>query len=465
MNKFIHTRWQRLAGLVLALGLLTFVTAGCSGLGAPATENTAESAAASETAPPPEEGATEAVPEEAAATEAAPEEAANEEAANAAATVDPAVAGREGMYSAAPELTIDPSIYYYATIKTERGDIKVQLFADRAPATVNNFVFLAREGFYDNTTFHRVLADFMAQAGDPTGTGMGGPGYSFADEIWPGGSFDRRGLLAMANAGPNTNGSQFFITFAPTPWLDGNHTIFGEVLEGDEVLSQITLRDPAADGATLGDRIETIVIEEGEASLLPTPTPLPPTPTPFPPTQLSGDRPLAEVPGTEKANYFNAEPALVIDTAKSYTAVIRTSKGELVAELYDDDAPVAVNNFVVLANLGFFDNTPVNDVNPEQLVVIGSPDNDPNNDVGYGFKPEVSLPLVPAAGSIAYRALTQDADGSIVASGSQLFLALAAPPADSNDTYSFFGLIVEGNALLAELTLEDTIDSITIVEK
>jgi len=459
MNNFIHARWQRLAGLALALGLLTFATAACSGLGAPAPE----SAAASETAPPPSEAAaTEAAPEESAA-ESAAENAV--EAADAAATVDPAVAGREGMYSAAPELTIDPSTYYYATIKTERGEIKVQLFADRAPVTVNNFVFLARAGFYDNTTFHRVLADFMAQAGDPTGTGMGGPGYSFADEIWPGSSFDRRGLLAMANAGPNTNGSQFFITFAPTPWLDGNHTIFGEVLEGDAVLSQITLRDPAADGATLGDRIETIVIEEGEASLLPTPTPLPPTPTPFPPTQLSGERPLAEVPGTEKANYFNAEPALVIDTAKSYTAVIRTSKGELVAELYDDDAPVAVNNFVVLANLGFFDNTPVNDVNPEQLVVIGSPDNDPNNDVGYGFKPEVSLPLVPAAGSIAYRALTQDADGSIVASGSQLFLALAAPPADSNDTYSFFGLIVEGNELLAELTLEDTIDSITIVEK
>lgn len=234
MNKFIHARWQRLAGLVLALGLLTFATAGCSGLGAPAAENTAESAAASETAPPPEEGATEAVPEEAAATEAAPEEAAN-----AAATVDPAVAGREGMYSAAPELTIDPSIYYYATIKTERGDIKVQLFADRAPATVNNFVFLAREGFYDNTTFHRVLADFMAQAGDPTGTGMGGPGYSFADEIWPGGSFDRRGLLAMANAGPNTNGSQFFITTVPTPWLDNKHTVFGRVVKGMDVVSLI----------------------------------------------------------------------------------------------------------------------------------------------------------------------------------------------------------------------------------
>jgi cyclophilin family peptidyl-prolyl cis-trans isomerase len=361
-------------------------------------------------------------------------------------------------------MTIDPAKYYYATIKTEHGDIKVQLFADRAPVTVNNFVFLAREGFYDNTTFHRVLQDFMAQAGDPTGTGMGGPGYEFADEFWPGATFDRRGLLAMANAGPGTNGSQFFITFAPTPWLDGNHTIFGEVIEGDDVLSQITLRDPA--GATEpGDLIETITIEESDASTLPTPTALPPTPTPFPPTSLEGDRPLADLPGAERVNFFNTPPEMVIDTAKSYTATVATSQGEFTMALFDDDAPIAVNNFVVLANLGFYDNTPVNDVSPEQLVVIGAPNNDPTMDVGYTFKPEVDVPQPLDTGSVAYRSLTQDADGSVIASGSQLFLALSPPPADVAGAYSFFGKVVEGVDILSSLTISDTIEAITIVEE
>jgi peptidylprolyl isomerase len=379
----------------------------------------------------------------------------------AAAQLEPAA--RNNMYSSPPEMTIDPAKYYYATIKTERGDIKVQLFADRSPMTVNNFVFLAREGFYDNTTFHRVLDGFMAQGGDPTGTGAGGPGYTFADEFWPGATFDRPGLLAMANAGPGTNGSQFFITFEPTPWLNGNHTIFGEVIEGREVLDRLTRRDPAANPTEPGDRILTILIEESDSSILPTPTPLPPTPTPFPPTNLSGERPLAGLSGEEKANYFNTEPAMVIDAAKTYTATIRTSQGDLVVALRAAEAPVAVNNFVVLANLGFYDNTPVNDVNPDLLVVIGAPDNDPFNDAGYVIRPEVGLSGAPAAGAVAYRTLSQDVDGRIVASSSQLFLAIAPPPPDVNDAYSFFGQIVEGVDILATLTVSDTIESITVV--
>jgi cyclophilin family peptidyl-prolyl cis-trans isomerase len=170
-------------------------------------------------------------------------------------------ASRNDMYSAAPPMTIDPAKKYIATIETEKGNIVVELYADKAPITVNNFVFLAREGFYDNTTFHRVIADFMAQAGDPTGTGMGGPGYQFADEFDTGLTFDGPGVLAMANAGANTNGSQFFITFAATPWLDGKHTIFGKVIEGTDVLFSISLRDPQA-ATTPGDLIKTIRIEE-----------------------------------------------------------------------------------------------------------------------------------------------------------------------------------------------------------
>ncbi len=171
-------------------------------------------------------------------------------------------AQRNNYYNAPPPLVIDLNKNYEAIIQTERGDIRLRLFDDAAPLTVNNFVFLAEQGFYDDTTFHRVLPDFMAQAGDPTGSGAGGPGYQFADEVNNGLVFDRRGLLAMANAGPGTNGSQFFITFAPTPWLDNRHTIFGEVIAGDEVLGNLTLRDPMANPDYLGDRILRIDILE-----------------------------------------------------------------------------------------------------------------------------------------------------------------------------------------------------------
>jgi len=169
---------------------------------------------------------------------------------------------RNNMYSAPPPMTIDPRKSYQATIVTEKGDIILELYADRAPNTVNNLVFLARQGFYDNTTFHRVIPGFMAQGGDPTGTGRGGPGYRFADEIDPGLRFDGPGILAMANAGPNTNGSQFFITYAAASWLDGNYSILGRMTEGMEVLQSITSRDPQQNPAFPGDKILTIDIAE-----------------------------------------------------------------------------------------------------------------------------------------------------------------------------------------------------------
>jgi cyclophilin family peptidyl-prolyl cis-trans isomerase len=170
---------------------------------------------------------------------------------------------RVDQYSAEPPMTIDVSKQYFATFKLAKGgEFVVELFDDQAPKTVNNFVFLARDGFYDGTTFHRVLEGFMAQGGDPTGTGMGGPGYQFEDEFSPELTFDRKGLLAMANSGPNTNGSQFFITFVPTPHLNGLHTIFGEVIEGMDVVEGITRRDPDQNPDFQGDAIETITISE-----------------------------------------------------------------------------------------------------------------------------------------------------------------------------------------------------------
>jgi peptidyl-prolyl cis-trans isomerase B (cyclophilin B) len=160
-----------------------------------------------------------------------------------------------------PSGALDLTKSYSARFKTERGEILCELFAADAPMTVENFVNLARAGFYGGTTFHRVIPGFMAQGGDPTGTGRGGPGYHFGDEFSPGLRHDAAGVLSMANAGPNTNGSQFFITFAPTPHLNGKHSVFGRVTAGMDVLHSLRERDPSRDTAP-GDRIERIEISE-----------------------------------------------------------------------------------------------------------------------------------------------------------------------------------------------------------
>ncbi len=143
-----------------------------------------------------------------------------------------------------PEMKIDQKKKYKAHMETSNGTMVIELFADKTPITVNNFVFLSREGYYDDVIFHRVISDFMVQGGDPTGTGMGGPGYKFADEFHPSLKHDKQGILSMANAGPGTNGSQFFITHGPTPHLNNKHTVFGQVVEGLDVLMSIPERDP-----------------------------------------------------------------------------------------------------------------------------------------------------------------------------------------------------------------------------
>jgi cyclophilin family peptidyl-prolyl cis-trans isomerase len=164
-------------------------------------------------------------------------------------------------YDRPPEMALDPDKDYHANLLTEKGTIRIKLFAEEAPETVNNFVFLAREGYFDGTTFHRVIEGFMAQGGDPTGTGTGGPGYIIPDEFHPDLRHDRPGVLSMANRGPNTGGSQFFITHVATPWLDDRHAVFGEVVEGMEVVNAIRERDPQQDPEP-GDAIERVEIEE-----------------------------------------------------------------------------------------------------------------------------------------------------------------------------------------------------------
>jgi peptidyl-prolyl cis-trans isomerase B (cyclophilin B) len=155
-------------------------------------------------------------------------------------------------YSAPPAMSIDAGKKYTATFDTTRGQIVCELFAKDAPKTVNNFVFLAREKFYDGTVFHRVIPDFMIQGGDPTATGTGGPGYKFEDETKGNPNKHQVGTLSMANAGPNTNGSQFFITHVVTNWLDGKHTVFGKVSKGQDVVNSVKQ----------GDKLNSVTISE-----------------------------------------------------------------------------------------------------------------------------------------------------------------------------------------------------------
>ena len=172
----------------------------------------------------------------------------------------PQVSSRQ--YDAYPPMTIDAGKQYFATVKMATGgEFVMQLFPDKAPLTVNSFVFLAREGYFDGVTFHRVLDGFMAQGGDPTGTGSGGPGYEFVNEDSDL-TFDKEGVVAMANAGRDTNGSQFFITFGAQEFLNGGYTIFGQVTEGMDVVNAITRRDPQQNPDFPGDAIESITITE-----------------------------------------------------------------------------------------------------------------------------------------------------------------------------------------------------------
>lgn len=246
--------------------------------------------------------------------------------------------------------------------------------------------------------------------------------------------------------------------------LESNHTIDIERFVPRDEIDELYLDTPyyLAPTDRVGEEAFAVIRSE---SVLPTPSPMPPTPTPYAPSSLDAeDRPLAEIDAAEKVGYFSAAPEMTIDVEKSYTATIVTSGGDLVVSLNTEEAPVAVNNFVTLANLGFYDNTRVNQVNPDTLLVIGSPDNTLPNDVGYLFTPETNLSTDPAVGSIAFAPLAPQPDGTIQASGSILLVALAAPPADAKADYGFFGVVSEGLDILAELTAEDTIENITITE-
>ena len=169
----------------------------------------------------------------------------------------------EKQFTQCPAMTIDPTRQYVATLHTVKGDIVIELYADKAPIAVNSFIFMARNGWFDGVTFHRVIPGFVAQAGDPSGTGYGTPGYAFKNEISSDLTFDGPGVVGMANAGADSNGSQFFITYAAQPKLDGSYTIFGHVIQGMDVATNLTPRDPGSSGdLPPGDQILSVTIDE-----------------------------------------------------------------------------------------------------------------------------------------------------------------------------------------------------------
>ncbi len=360
-------------------------------------------------------------------------------------------AGEELQWDSPPELTLDLEKVYIATLITEKGNVTIELFSQGAPITVNNFVFLAEQGFYDDTTFHRVLPGFMAQGGDPTGTGSGGPGYQFEDEIIHGVTFNQEGLLAMANGGPGTNGSQFFITYDATPHLNGLHTIFGKVIEGMDVIIALTPRDPAEAPDFPGDRLIRVEIEVTEHSQLPTPTPVTDAVIPVP----ADGRPLAEIPPAEREDLYNGMPEMVIDLDKEYSTTIETSKGAILVELEPLLAPVSVNNFIVLANLGYWDGFPISNAQPGTFFVTGSPGSRPDSDIGYTLPSENESAATTGALGYWFRS------DVLASSGSQIFILLADQPG-MDDFFTIFGYVTDGFEVAEALTVEDQIIRITV---
>lgn len=361
-------------------------------------------------------------------------------------------------WEAPPPMEIDPGKIYGARLVTEKGEIVVELLAKQAPMTVNNFVFLARQGFYDGTTFHRVIPGFMAQGGDPTGTGAGGPGYQFPDEISPELRFDGPGYVAMANAGPNTNGSQFFITYAATPWLDGRHTIFGKVVAGMDVALSLTPRDPQQ-ATEPGDRLERVSIEEWESSRLPPPTP---TPEPRAPAlDPTARRWLAEVPIPLRDGYFTLPPEMQIDPTQRYTATLRLADGDIVIAMDAEKAPQSVNNFVVLARLGYFDGLTFHRVEPGVLIQGGDPQGTGRGGPGYDLPAEIGLPHT--AGAVAYARLPDAVNPERRSSGSQFYITLIDLP-QLDGGYTVFGYVVEGLDVAGRVRPGAIIETIEIEE-
>ena len=336
-------------------------------------------------------------------------------------------------WDAPPAMSIDTAKQYHATLRTSYGDITLELYPREAPVTVNNFVFLARQGYYDGVAFHRIVRGFMVQGGDPTGTGRGGPGYRFADE-----QVTRdyvRGTLAMANSGPNSNGSQFFIMHQDFD-LPPAYTIFGMVTAGLDILdaianSPVEIR-PGGERSLPLERIviRSIEISETERTTSAAPSDEPPAVSCETPSETSA------TPQPQEANMqWDSPPAMSIDTEKQYCATLRTTHGDITVALYASEAPVTVNNFVFLARQGFYNGVRFHRIIRGFMVQSGDPTGTGRGGPGYRFADE------PVTRDYLRGTLAM-ANAGPNTNGSQFFIVhqdAGLPPA-----YTIFGMVTEG---------------------
>ena len=344
-------------------------------------------------------------------------------------------------WDAPPAMSIDTDKQYHATLRTSYGDITVELYPREVPVTVNNFVFLARQGFYDGVAFHRIVRGFMVQGGDPTGTGRGGPGYRFADE-----QVTRdyvRGALAMANAGPNSNGSQFFIMHQDFN-LSPDYTIFGMVTDGLDVVDAIA-NSPVEPGPG-GERslpLERIVIRSIEISETERTAAAAPANTPSAassdtaPAVLCDTPPAAsDAPQPQEANMqWDAPPAMSIDTEKQYCATLRTTHGDITVALHASEAPVTVNNFVFLARQGFYNGVRFHRIIRGFMVQSGDPTGTGRGGPGYRFADE------PVTRDYLRGTLAM-ANAGPNTNGSQFFIV--HQDAGLQPAYTIFGMVTHG---------------------
>jgi peptidyl-prolyl cis-trans isomerase B (cyclophilin B) len=362
-------------------------------------------------------------------------------------------AERADRFSAPAATYVEPDTTYTATIVTDKGNIVAELYPD-TPESLNNFVTLALNGYYDGLTYHRVEPGFVIQGGDPVGDGSGGPGYTIPGEF---AHKHPRGALAWARTGDEVNperrssGSQFYVTLDETPFLDGAYSVFGQVIEGMEVADQIAP----------GDKIQRIDITEGGASRLPTPEP---TAEPKAPVSMDG-RPLAAVAVAEREGYYNRPPETTLDTTRSYQATIKTTKGDIVIDLNDDKAAASVGNLKLLADLGYFDGMPVSYVEPATYALFGSPAARPDSDVGYLIPLEAdALASQIITGTVAMYPVPDQAAGDLKASGSQFFISLTELPSEGQ-ALNVVGTVSKGLDIVAQLMTGDAIESITVTSK
>ncbi len=350
---------------------------------------------------------------------------------------------RVNMFQAAPDMQIDPNKIYLATLETTKGDIVVELYTQEAPIAANNFIVLSSLGYYDGITMTADSPPPVILAGDPLGTGEGGPGYEVPAELGLPNLQGAVGYLRLPdqyNPDRLSSGSQFYMILEALPDLDGYYAVFGQIVEGLEVAQQVVT----------GDVIRQVTISE--ASQRRSPTPPPPTPTPEPVAPVldpTGARPLAALPPEQRANLFNTPPAMQLEAGKDYLARITTEKGDILVDLFEDQAPNTVNNFVVLADLGFYDNTTFHRVIQDFMAQGGDPTGTGSGGPGYRFADEFTPELRHDSAGILSMA-----HAGPNTNGSQFFITFDATPW-LDDMHTVFGKVIEGMDVLKSISLRD----------